>query len=48
MTYYDELEWDTEYAKEVYWESKDMGNATDTINFDTIASEFIAEPNCDK
>ena len=46
MTYYDEnpyqLEWDTEYAREVYWESKGMGNAT--INFDTIASEFIAKP----
>jgi hypothetical protein len=28
MTYYDNYDADAEYAKEVYWESKGMGNAS--------------------
>jgi len=32
MNYYDEnpyqIEWDTEYVREIYWESKGLGKAT--------------------
>jgi len=28
MTYYDDYDDDAQYAKEVYWEAKGMGNAT--------------------
>ena len=50
MAYYDEnpyqLEWDTEYAKEVYWESKGLGNAT--INPEPIAKPLFPKYPCEK
>ena len=43
MTYYNEqqIEWDTEYVRELYWESKGLGYSTPV---DNKSNEPVAQP----
>jgi len=44
MTYYDDYEYEREYVRELYWESKGLGKS----NPDPVKIEYVRDTQCSK